>query len=170
MEIGSFDTASQTLVVSDPCYMPGTWCQVLVEPIQRGRWLVDALVDEEGHIQKLRAYHSEHQPVSFGLSEVLDGQIAVENQVVGIFDAAFYRDVKVAEPVEDPMFGLEGSEWVDMCIDRSHRKGGAGVIPYGVAAAVMNTPKSLQDGQGYEVCVERLKTGLISAVELCMGR
>lgn len=36
--LGSFDVHSGELIVSDPCYSLGTWCQGKLENVRNGEW------------------------------------------------------------------------------------------------------------------------------------
>lgn len=47
-EIGDFNVESGKLVVSDPCYTPGTWCAGVLSNVKNGLWHAAIRLNDEG--------------------------------------------------------------------------------------------------------------------------
>lgn len=62
--LGKFVLKDATVVVSDPCYKKGTWCQAVLDNVKVGTW--KALVKEKDKIiVELVAYHNDVKNTSY---------------------------------------------------------------------------------------------------------
>ena len=46
--LGQFEIKSDKVMVSDPCYKIGTWCQGIVGNVKKGKWNAQIFVSDEG--------------------------------------------------------------------------------------------------------------------------
>ena len=150
----SFEVVSGELMISDPCYSEGTWCQGTVKA-RNGKWspnvsVVD--VDGWGHrVVELTACHEDFlqeesdrylndgKPAKW---EVLRIEVGVDSGQAGIFDRKYFRDDKVAKDAyrltEKDICGGDkekGGEWYSLCCDRTLSFYSWGIIPYGVVSS-----------------------------------
>lgn len=174
-----FEVVSGELMISDPCYTKGTWCQGSVEA-KNGQWFPGAQVvniDGWGHrVVELHAHHEDFCRDSFERDmgelpqaewERLPADIGVDSGQCGIFDMKHFRDDKVAE--EAPRLtktdigrgdGEEGGEWYNLCCDRTLSFYSWGLIPYGVVSS-----SGVGDGS-YDAFVSRNAAGEVIAVKI----
>lgn len=128
--IGKFTVESGKLVVSDPCYERGTWCQGVIANVMNGTWTA-AVEQEKGIIVELLA------GLNLGDFEAVRGnpkrfaalkyekepfEVGVDSGQAGIFDESFYP---VGETID-----FEGTgSFYDACGDATLRSElGAGVV------------------------------------------
>ena len=90
-------TLGDNVMVSDPCYKLGTWCQDLLEDVLPGRYRCSLLISDEGEWGKrvafLTASHSDVENITFDLNDLESesGDIGVDSGMCGIFDYEFYK-------------------------------------------------------------------------------
>ena len=58
----TFEVKSGKMVLSDPCYELGTWCQGVIDNVKNGTWIADVeYVNSWGRrVARLTAYHKDH--------------------------------------------------------------------------------------------------------------
>ena len=142
MKIGTFQIESGVLVVSDPCYELGTWCQGVVRHAKNGTWEAEINSKDCGEwgerteelfcrccgVDAVR-----HAKASF--------EVGVDSGQAGVFDEAHYRNDEEAEGYKDFKFEYKTSPlcpdepWYSLCCDRTlGLEEGAGVIPFGAVS------------------------------------
>lgn len=70
-KVGSFQVKSGSVMISDPCYKIGTWCQGVLKNVKKGKWNAIILKSDEGswgsRVAVLIAYHDSFvNPPSYG--------------------------------------------------------------------------------------------------------
>ena len=117
---------SSNVMVSDPCYSLGTWCQTKLENVLAGNYVVHTIRDEddpdgsrnwglvvihEDYVGKKKRWYSH-------------GSIGVDSGQAGIFDLASYRNDEIFEGITSKFAGEgynikdggEGENWYShMC-------------------------------------------------------
>ena len=157
--LGTFKVESGKLIVSDPCYEVGTWCQSGVDKARNGTWHAFVKLTNEGEwgvrvaalyaVNALYATgtplaHEGDRPRLHALEqldwELAPGEIGVDSGQAGIFDAEHYRkdeDVKdytFLETDEDKRICTE-EVWYSMNCDATLKDDRGGrVIPFGVVS------------------------------------
>ena len=175
--IGGVVFQSGRVMVSDPCYELGTWCQHELQDVKTGTWLIKKTVSDEGdwgiRVASLEAYiGSEPQESEYELVEEAD--IGVDSGQAGFFDLSGYRNTILLNSNPDPaslchsMFMPEdpSSEDYDaelfygVCCNLTLDGRDAGVLPGG---AVSRT--GYGDGS-YPLLVRKDEDGLITAMKI----
>jgi hypothetical protein len=81
-----------SVYVSDPCYMPGTWCQAVVNGLRRGKWIGymnKKTIKSWGiRVTDLWIVHQDY-PNIFP-NTLLDPAIGADSGGAGIFDSDYY--------------------------------------------------------------------------------
>jgi len=151
-ELGTFEVESGKLMITDPCYEPGTWCQGELREVHNGTWSARVIKNGEGRCAELVA---ECDVVSLSEAsrfwEPQDIDVGVDSGQAGIFDSEHFRS-------EADAIGIEKS-WYSMCCDKTLGKMGAGVIPCGVVS-------SSGYGDGSYNCFIRKRKDKIVAVKI----
>jgi hypothetical protein len=166
--VGEFQIISGTVVISDPCYALGTWCQGNLERVLIGKWasFVKIATKREfrGCVIELISRAVDGIPiVNAGWQREVSFMVGVDSGQAGIFDTAHYRDDKIAETV--PRLSKEqicpDEPWYSLCCDRTlETKLHAGVIPYGVVST-----SGIGDGS-YHCYTRRDAQGHIVAIKI----
>lgn len=142
INIGSFEVISGEVMVSDPCYEVGTWCQGKLENVLNGHWHATVLVSDEGswgkRIAQLEVVHSgcTLRSLSSGWKQEAF-EVGVDSGQAGVFDTKHYRDDKVVEGFARLSQEIICPEtpWYSLCCDRTMTEAGAGTIPFGVVSS-----------------------------------
>lgn len=136
IEIGTFEVVTGKVVVSDPCYEIGTWCQGVLENVREGAWRCHVLRSDD-RVAELILGHSSGQAVSKRWNkESFD--VGVDSGQAGVFDAAHYRDDAATQGVSRIAQEVICREepWYSICCDRTlGNESGAGIIPFGVVSS-----------------------------------
>lgn len=152
--LGTFDVTSGKLVVSDPCYNPGIWCQGNLENVKNGRWhgfVVRGKTDWGNRCWEVYAMHDECS-LSTAIAERTDIDVGVDSGQAGIFDYSQYHGG------EDD-YGDGG--WYDLCCQTTLSKPhSAGVVPGGVVSS-----SGFGDG-GYTCEIAKNDDGQIVGVKI----
>ena len=150
-ELGCFEITSGEVVVSDPCYNLGIWCQGIIHHVQNGTWEAFVSRRTETYEWKGKERTSTQNAILFAKHidsdvdilnsqwAVLDFDIGVDSCVAGIYDYKFYRDDNNVD-VNGPKRVLEtfvtpGDKWMfsnSMASTRSQFN--AGIIPNGTVS------------------------------------
>lgn len=133
----------QTVIVSDPCYENGTWCQSKVTGVIPGRYNCSIEREDDGHIRSLTVLHEDVTSPHWEEHS----NIAVDSGQAGVFSEESYRNNESTDHLPwltkdgDPFGGSyqekdePGEKWyVKMC-DRTLRKEGWGVYDNGVVSS-----------------------------------
>lgn len=137
--IGNFEVVSGKIMVSDPCYEIGTWCQGTLKNVRAGIWKGYILVSDEGdwghRVSELIAM-CDGSDGSRWMPET-GFQVGVDSGQAGIFDVTYYRDESVVLDVERISEEIINPDdpWYSICCDRTLSDNSAGVIPFGVVSS-----------------------------------
>jgi len=165
--VGRFRVVSGRVIVSDPCYEIGTWCQGILEKVRKGQWACHILLAREGAcdmcVAELIARRT--APGNPAESRWTEEQfeVGVDSGQAGLFDLAHYRDDHAAQAVERLSHEsiCPDEPWYSLCCDRtSGSEMGAGTIPYGVVSS-----SGFGDGS-YRCFTQRDRDGYITAIRI----
>ena len=158
VDLGIFEVESGKLVISDPCYARGTWCQGELKDVQNGKWKAKVIKSDEGSWGNRCAELIAEHPDAINASRFWDKEnidVGVDSGQAGIFDSDHFEcDSDAGNPKHD-----FGEPWYNMCCDITLGDLGAGVIPFGVVS-------SSGFGDGSYDCFTRKKDGKTVAVKI----
>lgn len=168
VSLGSFDVVSGSLMVSDPCYEKGTWCQGLLDNVRNGKWNALVTKSKEGswgnRCSSLVVEHEKVDHRSIVSTEWNKGkfEVGVDSGQAGFFDISTYKNGKLIE--KDPTFDAvcaddedeNENRWYNACCDITLGSMNAGVLPGGVVSG-----SGFGDG-GYD-CMYAMKDGEVVA-------
>lgn len=131
IHIGAFAVKGGKLMVTDPCYKRGTWCQSELCNVLDGRWLASIEVsnDEEtgswgDRVSKISIRHSDGIPKSFKTIE----NIGVDSGQAGFFCESKYPKIDIGD------FGDTDTFYGKVCkLTSGDRQ--AGVIDFGAVSS-----------------------------------
>lgn len=164
--LGEFEIKSGEVIVSDPCYAIGTWCQGLVRNVKNGTWVADvACLEESGRNAFLVVHHKDYVMPMGTVWEQLDFDIGVDSGQAGFYDYAGYKkDDSVPNSIKNSLgFDLNepGEKFYayncDLTLKTEHD---AGVLPTGAVAS-----SGYGDGS-YTVSVVKDEDGKVVAMEI----
>lgn len=104
------------VMVSDPCYKPGTWCQGVLENVLEGNWNAevrygkDPFGSSKERPHALIAHHESFMEVE--PTEECDFEVGVDSGMAGIFDEAYFNEIKLTEE--------KANKWYDRVCDRAY--------------------------------------------------
>jgi hypothetical protein len=140
--LGHFEVTTGEVVVSDPCYNLGTWCQARLNNVQNGQWntVIEKIDDGDFgvRVSSLLAYTG-REPVGANEFELRDdSSIGVDSGQAGIFDISAYRNDDLAKTtrfLSESRQEEDGEEWYSSCCDATCSEDDAGVIVGGVVSS-----------------------------------
>ncbi|MGI9862327.1 hypothetical protein SDD30_13195 [Moorella naiadis] len=142
--LGEFKCKSGKLVVSDPCYPLGTWCQAEINNVKKGIWLAFVKrINDEGvwgeRCAELIAHHKDHNLPENGW-EHISGDIGVDSGQAGIFDYNMYRNDNAIEKIWCHYFDAEKrpgdkDKWYEVCCMLTLSRLDAGVLKGGAVSS-----------------------------------
>ena len=150
MENRKFEVVSGKMVLSDPCYELGTWCQGIVDNVKNGTWLADVDqkdMDDWGvRVASLFIVNKqalEKDPnISFEVvgQEPMNFEGGVDSGQFGFFDKDFYRNDELAKDLDKENFGenydmQSGDTWYRACSKLTLGNDQWGVLPNGVVSS-----------------------------------
>lgn len=157
---GSFEVTGK-LMVTDPCYKRGTWCQAVLENVKSGTWKACIFKQElsgwGNRVAVLRAYHHEHSEDR--PAELINVDIGVDSGQAGIFNEERYPNGETGEYKNLNTFYGRACEATSP-EDGMHGARGAGILTEGVASC-----SGCGDG-GYECFVARNDEKQIVSAEI----
>ena len=177
-----FEVTSGKLILSDPCYELGTWCQGTVENVKKGTWVADTVISDEGgwgnRVSMLVAYNEESANGSFGLSDKLKALYGVErlsfdggvdSGQFGYFDAETFRNDESAKDLHKYVFRGEADSqedaWYRACCHLTLGDNQWGVLPQGVVSS-----SGFGDGSYPTYCIKDFVSGeIIGLVTVFIG-
>jgi hypothetical protein len=139
--LGHFEITTGEVVVSDPCYTVGTWCQSRLNNVENGQWnaVIEKMDDGDWgvRVSSLLAYTGrEPDAKDFELQE--GSLVAVDSGQAGIFDINVYRNDDFAKPTQflsESRQEEDGEKWYSSCCDATMSSDDAGVIIGGVVSS-----------------------------------
>jgi hypothetical protein len=141
----NFVIKSGKIVLSDPCYDLGTWCQGVIDKVKNGVWIaeIEDTTDFGGRISRLLAYHINFPTTSDDIAddgELLPFEGGVDSGQFGYFDFDEYRSDESVQGVprlaeQDQPIIREDEPFYSICCDRTLTKDMWGVIPFGVISS-----------------------------------
>lgn len=137
IQIGTFEITSNVLVVSDPCYKPGTWCMGQISDAQPGIWTAQIGIYQSEQFGKrvayVAAFHEDCPNIDSLDRHEADFEVGVDSGQAGIFDKAHYQDQSIDFDVPAPICN---DHWFNVCCHQTlNTEHYAGVIPYGVVSS-----------------------------------
>lgn len=88
----SFSVEGGKLMVTDPCYNRGTWCQGTVENVQDGRWKGKLVLSDEDdwgtRVAELHAFHEDWEGIN--ADRPCEFEVGVDSGQAGVFSEALY--------------------------------------------------------------------------------
>lgn len=140
--IGTFELTNESVIISDPCYKKGTWCQGKLEKVKTGTWNTVVIEeDDEGLIAELIVYHDKIDKIS-DLDGKWDEQpfnIGVDSGQAGFFQEDKYRNDSTS--LDLPVYFMdeeekeEGERWYGVCCNITLSKMQAGVLEGGAVSS-----------------------------------
>jgi len=142
-----FEIKSGAVVLSDPCYEQGTWCQGIVKNVKNGEWFGEAIHLDAGEwgnrVAALLSYHKDYPTTADDVradGEKLRFTGGVDSGQFGHFDYAGYRNDESIAGVERLCKDSEhiicaDEPWYSICCDRTLAGDSWGVIPLGVVSS-----------------------------------
>ena len=136
MKLGKFEIVTGKVLVSDPCYDKGTWCQGILNNVRKGNWTAYVRKGREGRIAQLIAVADGEKTDK--ITKPTDFHIGVDSGQCGIFDSEHYQlssDVKKVPKFNALTLNEDADKWYNMCCDLTLSEVQGGVIPYGCVSS-----------------------------------
>ena len=106
-----FNITSGEMMVTDPCYEKGTWCQAELEQVKLGQWFGSVAYSDEQRVAQLMVWHESAtvtDPSSdFPSCDEFAAGIGVDSGQASFFDSAHYPD----DPSKDQPFYDMVCDW-----------------------------------------------------------
>lgn len=151
-----FEIVSGTVLVSDPCYPIGTWCQGELSNVKKGVWNVKTTKHSK-RIAEIIVKHDDNKTKPKW--QIQDFEVGVDSGQAGVFDKDYYRKDEIVKgyilannPKDEP--------WYSVCCEKTLSKERYGVIPYGAVSS-----SGYGDG-GYTCYTSKNKMGEIDAIKI----
>lgn len=134
--LGDFTVSSGQLIVTDPCYEKGTWCQGILTNVKNGLWeAFTGLKRQDGwgvRNQYLRVAHKNFLDIKCDIKSSID--VGVDSGQAGFFDLAKYPEGESRE------YGDKDSFYGQVCALTLNEEGvedhpGAGVLEFGAVSS-----------------------------------
>lgn len=160
IKLGEFELKTEVAIVSDPCYVIGTWCQITLNNVKKGLWSAYVLLTDKRVAQLLAFAGNALNNVQW---QAVPGEVGVDSGQAGIFDARHYREDAIVKDVTriGPSIICPDEPWYSVCCDRTNNtEHCAGVIPEGCVAS-----SGYGDGS-YDCFVGKDEKGRITAIKI----
>ena len=94
IKVGSFQISSSKVIVTDPCYSIGIWCQGIIPSVKNGTWLASVLQTKiEGWGDRNTSLIVTHQDYpDADPARLAEFEVGVDSGQAGIFDLKSYPD------------------------------------------------------------------------------
>lgn len=156
--LGTFYVDSGKLMVSDPCYDIGTWCQGSIDNVPNGTWNAKIIRTDENswgvRCAELHAYHESTNGLFLDWIKS-DIRVGVDSGQAGIFDYAKYPQGE-----STGKYGDKDSFYGKVCDITLDSKLSSGVIEFGTVSS-----SGYGDG-GYNCYYATDKNGKVIAVKI----
>lgn len=139
--IGTFKLADGKVIVSDPCYEKGTWCQGRVDNAKSGVWNCFVKEGDDGRIAELIALYSNVKDIDRLANEWEEKPftIGVDSGQAGFFQESCFRNDATSRDYYDYFNGEEdreeGDRWYGVCCGLTLSEARAGVLEGGVVSS-----------------------------------
>lgn len=160
IDLGTFEIKNPRVMVSDPCYSIGTWCQGSVDNVHTGTWKAHIVTSDEGkwgvrpaELHAVLASLNPSRELSWTKEEF---EVGVDSGQAGIFDMEHYKDDSVIGDLPCEF----DHDWYGMVAHvtlKDERQ--AGTIPFGVVSS-----SGYGDG-GYD-CFTAKVNGRVVAIKI----
>jgi hypothetical protein len=156
--IGEFQMESGKMIVTDPCYEKGTWCQGVLDNVKNGKW--EAFIETSGYIKNWGNRVSSLFVVSDGYKiksdwEKQEFEVGVDSGQAGCFDEKYFPQKWFNDPAVSILSVYDN--FYNKCCDITCSSKQAGCISFGAVSS-----SGYGDGV-YTCCVEK-EDGEIKAV------
>lgn len=116
------------MIVTDPCYEPGTWCTAVLD-VKKGNWYSEIVMTDEGdwgtRVAELIVFHEDYRSASESEFKKIDKVIGVDSGQAGFFDLVEYERVY-----------KEGQEeWYKSICDDTMQKSQTALRSFGIASS-----------------------------------
>ena len=143
--MNTFQIEGNRVVVSDPCYKRGTWCQGIVENPKKGTWEGSVTKFDDGEwgtrITQLICCHEDFSPLAISPLSILPFEhwqklpfdVGVDSGQAGVFDDEYYQNDESVKDCTRKSENVvcEDEPWYSICCDRTLGKEGFGTVPHG---------------------------------------
>jgi hypothetical protein len=134
--IGTFELTDKNVIISDPCYDVGTWCQGELNNVKTGVWNAYIKESEDGSIAELIVCY-------IGVNDIskLDNKWNLESFTIGVDSgqAGFFQKDKYrnnSTSLDMPSYFPEKDDrWYGVCCNITLSRQGAGVLEGGVVSS-----------------------------------
>jgi len=128
--IGIFHITSGDVIISDPCYEKGIWCQGVLHNVMKGEWkayLLESDNDDDIRVAELIVVKKEYDMKDIDTWIESNFPIGVDSGQCGIFDKSLYPNGETGEyGYNDTFYGK--------CCNITELDGG-GVLEFGVVSS-----------------------------------
>ena len=140
--MSTFNLGSKVMV-SDPCYEVGTWCQKTLDGVLPGEYDSHVIIDNFGswgkRVSQLIAHHKNHRLIDLKWEDV-DATIGVDSGQAGIFNFETYRkddiDIhNVPKAFGDDWDKEDGEVWYNRICSLTLNEDGWGAYQNGVVSS-----------------------------------
>ena len=166
-ELGTFEVTSGQVMVSDPCYEVGTWCQGILDNAKNGRWKAEVeIIDDDSwgkRVSALTVQHANCKRSDFQQRlEEAQFEVGVDSGQAGIYDVGVYQEDKTvpANALMPNWIDKDDKCWYGMCCGLTLSEDQAGIIPGGAVSS-----SGFGDG-GYTCVFGRDEQGQITYIKV----
>lgn len=109
----------EEVMVSDPCYSVGTWCQIKLDNVLPGSYTCSFTTEDGGtRVGRIRVVHESvsGNDVDDSLRLLQEGTVGVDSGMAGIYDMSYYKDHH--KKTEDDL----DEEWYEDVYHKTFRK------------------------------------------------
>ena len=136
--LGSFEVITGKLVVSDPCYPPGTWFLGELTNVRNGTWFAESLITDcdfwGNRVSKLTVRHCEYSNSRKLSRHKASFDVAVDSAQAGFFDAMHYNNSRIIANKPSDSWSNGKNVWYDFCCELTLSEPMGGVLPYGAVS------------------------------------
>ena len=84
-----------SVMVSDPCYSVGTWCQQIIEDVLEGDYIITPYMAElDGWGNRVVELVVIHKKYKTHADELISGDIGVDSGICGVYDLNYFVESK----------------------------------------------------------------------------
>lgn len=151
-------TLSNKVMVSDPCYDIGTWCQIQLDNVKSGKYNVHVVKSDEDYwgirCASLIVKHVDKE-ISHDTELIIhEGEVGVDSGQAGIFDMSIYPEESHTRTSEDIFY--------DECCDLTLSKMSCGILSNGKGIV---SSSGYGDG-GYNLLYSKDENGAIDYMHI----